>query len=130
MSQDLSTRNSPDGTGDLSPFEETDAAFIEPGPSLPIILVSAACGIAGGVIGLYITYTVLGWELPASVFVAILFLCLGLGLSGAGLTVLTGSRATVANIAMSCGIIAVSVLFFGLCVLVGAVAGALLLAAS
>ncbi len=96
------------------------------GPSLPIILISAAAGIAGGVIGLYITYIVLGWELPAGVFVAVLCASAGLGVSGAGLTALTGARAATANIAMSCALILISVVFLSLCMLSGAIVATLL----
>lgn len=102
--------------------DDADLGFDNSGPSLPIILISAAFGIAGGVIGLYITYAVLGWELPASVFVAVLCASVGLGVSGAGLTALTGTRAAVANIVMSCGLIMISLVFLGLCMVVGALA--------
>ncbi len=127
MSRDLSARNSPDELDNESPYDDFEAAFDDSGPSLPIILISAACGVAFGVIGLYLTYTVAGWELPASVFVAGLAASAGLGIAGAGLTSLTGSRAAVANISMSCGLIAISLVFLGLCMLVGALAATLLL---
>ena len=51
----------------------------------------------------------------------------GLGIAGAGLTSLTGSRAAMANITMSCGLIVISLIFLGLCMLVGALAATLLL---
>jgi len=127
LSRDLSARNSPDELDNESPYDDFEAAFDDSGPSLPIILISAACGVAFGVIGLYLTYTVAGWELPASVFVAGLAASAGLGIAGAGLTSLTGSRAAVANISMSCGLIAISLVFLGLCMLVGALAATLLL---
>lgn len=81
-------------------------------------------------VGLYGTYTVLGWELPASVFVAVLCASAALGVSGAGLTSLTGARAGTANIAMSCGLILVSIVFLGLCMLLGALAATVIVLSS
>jgi len=120
--RDSSARYSPDDSNRAVLQDDADLGFDNSGPSLPIILISAAFGIAGGVIGLYVTYTVLGWELPASVFVAVLCASVGLGVSGAGLTALTGTRAAVANIVMSCGLIMISLVFLGLCMVVGALA--------
>ncbi|HAJ35313.1 MAG TPA: hypothetical protein DCL15_06425 [Chloroflexi bacterium] len=122
MFRDSSARFSPDDSNRAALQDDADLGFDNSGPSLPIILISAAFGIAGGVIGLYVTYTVLGWELPASVFVAVLCASAGLGISGAGLTVLTGTRAAMANIVMSCGLIVLSLVFLGLCMVVGALA--------
>ena len=126
MFRDSSARLSPEDPNRTDLYDNADLDFDDSGPSLPIILISAAVGIAGGVIGLYIFYTLLGWELPASVFVAVLGASTGLGVAGAGLTALTGSRAAVANIVMSCGLIMVSVVFLGLCMLVGALVATLL----
>ncbi len=127
MFQDSSARFSPDDSNHAAQQDDADLGFDNSGPSLPVILLSAAFGIAGGVIGLYATYTVLGWELPASVFVAVLGASAALGVSGAGLTALTGARAAVANIAMSCGLIVLSLFFLGLCMVVGALAATLLM---
>jgi len=127
LSRDLSARNSPDELDNGSPYDDFEADLDDTGPSLPIILISAACGVAFGVIGLYLTYTVSGWDLPISVFVAALGASAGLGIAGAGLTSLSGSRAAVANITMSCGLIVISLVFLGLCMLVGALAATLLL---
>ncbi|BAM00199.1 hypothetical protein CLDAP_21590 [Caldilinea aerophila DSM 14535 = NBRC 104270] len=93
---------------------------------MPIILISAAAGVAGGVIGLYIPYIVLRWGLPASVFVAVFCACVGLGATGAGLTALTGDRAATVNIAMSCGLIVISFAFLGFCMVVGALVATLI----
>ena len=89
MAQDFST-NLPSNSQDesLPPYEEYELEVDETRPSLPIILISAACGIAGGVVGLYVTRIWLGWEVQPSVFVAVLGLSFGLGHSGAGLSVL------------------------------------------
>lgn len=122
MLRDSSARFSPDDPNRAALQDDADLGFDNSGPSLPIILISAAFGIAGGVVGLYATYTVLGWELPASVFVAVLGASTALGISGAGLTALTGTRAAVANIGMSCGLIVLSLFFLGLCMVVGALA--------
>lgn len=131
MFQDSSARFSPEDTDREFPYDDTDSGtdsgFDDSGPSLPIILISAAFGIAGGVIGLYVPYTVLGWALPASVFIAVLCASAGLGVSGAGLTLLTGTRAALANIAMSCGLIVISLVFLSLCMLIGALTATLLM---
>jgi len=102
-------------------FDNADA-----GPSLPIILLSAASAIASGIIILYITYRLLGVEIELSAGIATFGASLALGLTGAGLSLLTGSRAAMSNIAFSCGLIVISVLFLGVCTLVGAVAALLL----
>jgi hypothetical protein len=127
LAQDFST-NLPSDRQDepLPPYEEYELEVDETRPSLPIILISAACGIAGGVVGLYVTRIGLRWELPPSVFVAVLGLSLGLGTAGAGLSLLTGSRAAIANIVFSCGLIGASLVFFALCSLAGALGATLL----
>ncbi len=122
----FSVRTSPEDTDADSPYEDILDGFDDSGPSLPIILISAAAGIAGGVIGLYIPYIVLQWDLPVSVFVAVLCASAGLGATGAGLTALTGDRAATANIAMSCALIVISAAFLGFCVLVGALVATLI----
>lgn len=126
MSRKISARVSPDDTGNDFLYEEIESDFDDSGPSLPIILISAAAGIASGVIGLYITYIVLGWDLPVSVFVAVLCASAGLGVSGATLTALTETKAATANIAMSCGLILISLVFLSLCMLSGAIVATLL----
>lgn len=106
----------------LSELEYTDSA-----PSLAIILISAACGIGFGVIGLYITYQLLGLTIQLSVAAAVFAASLGLGFSGALLSAVTGSRAAVANIFFSCGLVIATGIFFGLCTLVGAIAATFVL---
>lgn len=111
----------------VPPFNEFDPSHDDLRPSLVIILISTAGGLAAGVVGLYATYAVLGWDLQPSVFVAVLAMSLGLGLSGAVLSALTGSRAALANIGFSCGLVVATTLFFGLCTLFGALGATLLL---
>ncbi|MCX6045802.1 MAG: hypothetical protein NT075_11875 [Chloroflexi bacterium] len=96
-------------------------------PSLPIILLSAASGVSAGIIALYITYYLLGLPLEWSVALAILVLSAALGSTGALLSSLTGSRAATSNIAFSCGLIVVTLLFFALCTFVGAMAATFIL---
>ena len=117
---------SPDDLDNDFPYDDRESGFDDSGPSLPIILISAAAGIAGGVIGLYITYIALGWDLPASGVVAVLCASVGLGVSGASLTALTGTKAATANIAMSCALILASLVFLSLCMLSGAIVATLL----
>lgn len=96
-------------------------------PSLPIILLSAASGISAGIIALYITYRTLGLTIQWSVAISVFCLSAALGCTGALLSALTGSRASMANIAFSCGLILVTLLFFTLCTLVGAIAATFIL---
>ena len=128
MAQNFPAQTPPDKQNEsLLPYEEYELEIEETRPSLPIILISAACGIAGGVVSLYITRIALRWEAQPSVFAAVLGLSLGMGAAGAGLSVLTGSRAAIANIVFSCALIGASLLFFALCSLVGALGATLLL---
>ena len=126
MTQDFSARSSPQRPDDFIPPDDDYASELEETrPSLPIILISSACGIAGGVVGLYVTYAALGWAIQASVFVAVLGMSLGLGAAGAGLSALTGSRAAIANIVFSCGLILASFVFLSLCMILGALGATL-----
>jgi hypothetical protein len=127
LAQDPSARSSPERPDVSAPYDEYDLETLNTRPSLPIILISAASGLAVGVVILYSTYSVLAWDVPASVFFAVLGLSLGAGAAGAGLSVLTGSKAAIANIALSCGLILASLAFFGLCMLLGALGATLLL---
>jgi hypothetical protein len=95
-------------------------------PSLPIILFSAASGVSGGVIGLFISYRWLQWGVELSAGLATLALLFSLGISGALLSALTGSRAAPINILFSCGVILLAIFFLALCLLVGALVGTLL----
>jgi hypothetical protein len=87
---------------------------------LPIILFSAASGVASGVIALFITYRWLQWGVEVSAGLATLALLFGLGLSGAILSAATRARAAPVNILFSCGLILLAVFFLALCLLVGA----------
>lgn len=127
MARNVSRPNSPNERDNGSPYDAYDPALDEEQPSLIIILLSAACGVGAGVIGLYVTYTVLGWAAPPSVFVAVLAMSLALGVVGAGLSIVTASRAALKNIVFSCGLVLLAVMFLGLCMVAGAVAAALLL---
>ncbi len=97
------------------------------GPSLPIILMSAASGIAAGVLGLYVAYIALDLNVQVSAAIATLSLCIALGVSGSFFTSLTGSRAATGNIALSCGLVLLVLVFFGLCTLTGALFASLIL---
>ena len=109
----------------------TDYAHLQPesneGPSLSIILISAACGMAGGVFGLYISYGVLGWRISLSAGLTTLGLLVGLGLSGAALTAATGERGAVVNMVFSCTLVALVVLFMTMCAVAGAAVATLLM---
>jgi hypothetical protein len=127
LAQDSPARNSPERQDYNAPYDEYDVEEPTARPSLPIILISAAAGIAGGVVALYVTYLVLGLDVPISVFFAVLGLSFGVGVAGTGLSLLTRSKAAIANIVFSCGLILASLAFFGLCTLFGALGATLLL---
>lgn len=95
-------------------------------PSLPIILFSAASGVSGGVIAFFVSYRWLEWGVELSAGLATLALLFSLGISGAILSALTGSRAAPVNIFFSCGVILLAIVFLALCLLVGALIGTLL----
>lgn len=95
-------------------------------PSLPVILVSAACGMGGGVLGLYFSYALFDWPVVWVAATTTLTLLFCLGLSGALMSAATGSRAAPANILFSCGLIVAAALFLGLCLTIGALAATLL----
>lgn len=115
------------------PYQSTDEStytsptLITSGPSIAIILLSAASAIAGFIIALYVSYRELAFSIEASAAIATLFASASLGVTGAALSAVTQSRAATSNIAFSCGLILISLLFFGLCLLVGAVAALLLI---
>ena len=111
------------GTSDLG-YHLTAAGS---SPSLAIILMSAAIGLAGGIIGLYVAYIVLDLSVQLSAAVATLCLSAALGITGAGLSSLTRSRAATANIAFSCGLILLATVLFGFCTLAGALAATFVL---
>ena len=96
-------------------------------PSLPIILFSAAGGVAGGVITLYVAYERMGLRPELSAALATLGLLFSLGISGALLSAATGSWSAPVNILFSCGVILLVMVFLGLCLLVGALAGTVLI---
>lgn len=114
------------GPDDL-PAELDEVGDTRFGPSLPIILFSAASGVSGGVIGLYAAYALIGLGIELSVGIATLSLLFALGISGAVLSALSGSRAAPVNILFSCGLILLAIMLLALCALAGALAGTLLL---
>ena len=127
-------------TPDLYPndlFEETDDLLYADaldeqegpgsGPSLPIILISAACGVAGGILGLYISYGMLGLGPAISAGLATVALLFCLGGSGAVLTAATGARGAAINMLFSCSLIALVLLFMAMCMVTGATLATLLL---
>ncbi|MEM7130870.1 MAG: hypothetical protein AAF702_31405 [Chloroflexota bacterium] len=113
-----------EGLLDLEPeaFTVQDTA-----PSAPIILLSAAFGLICGMIGLFLMYAVNGYTLELSIGVGLICLSIGLIFSSVGLTTLAGSSALVSNLAFGCGVIVISVMFFALCTLSGALAATLII---
>ena len=78
---------------ELAQAENLDAdEFVEPlpqGPSLPIILLSAASAIAGFITALYIAYSELAFSIEASAAIATFFASAVLGITGAALSAIT-----------------------------------------
>jgi hypothetical protein len=108
------------------PLFDHDAELDLPaGPSLPIILFSAACGVGAGVIVFYIAYRMLMLSLPLSAGITTLLLLAVLSVVAGGLSALARSN-PMANIVFGCGLIVLTVSFFGFCSLVGAFAAILL----
>ena len=97
------------------------------GPSLPIILFSAACGLSAGIIGLYFAYELFILTLPASAAFGTLVALAVLASVAAVGTQLLDSKAYVPNISLSCGLLVLSTLFFCVCTLSGAVIATLIL---
>jgi VIT1/CCC1 family predicted Fe2+/Mn2+ transporter len=96
-------------------------------PSLPIILISASLGVAAAIAAFFLGHEVARLSLEWSVAVSVLALCFGLGVSGALLSSITGSRAALANISLSCLAVALVLLFFGSCLVLGALAATFLI---
>jgi hypothetical protein len=111
---------------DLDVFDSAEIVERRQTPSLPIILFSAACGVSGGVIALFISFRWLQWGVELSAGVATLALLFSLGISGAILSAATGSRAAPINILFSCGVILLAMFFLALCLLGGALFGTVL----
>jgi hypothetical protein len=111
---------------DLNVLESDEMTEQQHAPSLPIILFSAASGIAGAVIALFISYRWLQWGVELSAGLATLALLFSLGISGAVLSALIGSRAAPVNILFSCGLILLALLFLALCLLMGALVSTVL----
>lgn len=110
------------------PAQEADTFSVgTTSPSLPIILLSAASAIAGGVIALYLAYREFALSIELSAAIATFVASVAMGVTGAIFSALTGSRAATSNIAFSCGLILISLLFMGICALVGAAAALFLL---
>ncbi|NJN81383.1 MAG: hypothetical protein HC802_03285 [Caldilineaceae bacterium] len=129
-------RENPDQESDSSydahfsyELAEFDDHVRQTAPSLSIILISAACGIGGGAIGLYVAYQLPGLGIELSAGLAALMLCFSVGIVGALLSAITDSRAALANIAFSCGLIGLVAIFFALCSLIGAFFATLILSA-
>lgn len=98
----------------------------ETAPSLPIILFSAASGVAGGAIGLYASFVVLELGSVVSAGIGMLALLFSLGVSGAILSAATRTKGAPVNIVFSCVVVILATLFMGVCVMAGAVLAALL----
>ena len=118
----------------LYSWPESDSDFSYSGneerdvsPSLPIILLSAACGLGVGMLGFYLGYSILHLGVSWSAAIATFGLLGGVAVVAGVLTVASRSQALLSNIGFSCGLIVMSMLFLGLCTLVGAIVATLVL---
>ncbi len=82
--------------------------------------------MAGGVLGLYISYGLLGLGTALSAGAATLGLLFGLGVSGAVLSAATGERGALINMAFSCTVVLLVILFMAMCAVGGAAIATLL----
>ena len=96
------------------------------GDRVGVAWISSACGIAGGVIGLYISYGLLDLSIAFSAGFTTLGLLFGMGISGAALSATTGERGAVVNMVFSCTLIMLIIMFMTTCAVVGAVIATLL----
>lgn len=96
-------------------------------PSAPIILLSAAAGLLFGMIAFYLAYQLLWLRAEIATGISLIALFIGLAITSIGLSNLTHSTAMVSNLTFSCGLILLSVLFFGLCIVTGALGATVLL---
>ena len=114
---------------DFNPEEIADTADEEfmayplpASPSLPAILLTAAFAIACAAVSLYIAHWPLGYDLRASSVLAVWVLCVTFGPLGFVCSQWVGSPTIGRNIGLGCGLTLVTLLFFGLCGLMGALA--------
>lgn len=109
----------------LSEFELPH--YRDSAPSAPIILLGAAAGLLCGMIGFYVSYQIIGIGIELTTAVALIALFIGLTVSSIGLSSLASSSALMSNLAFSCGLVVLSVLFFGLCIVSGALGATILM---
>lgn len=121
-------------SGNLNPWSESLADIeselghsSDPTPSIPIILLSSAFGLVCGMIGLFLSYGVVGFGVEWSVAACMISTFVGLAVSSIGLSILSESSAYLGNLLFGCGLIVLSVLFFTLCTVAGALASAIIL---
>lgn len=126
MAQDFFQPDDFDQLEDVGLFERAFEEEDPPRISWPIIFFSTACGAGLGILALYVAYRIIQLPLPWSAGLATLCMIGVLGGMSAGLSILTRAH-TLANVALSCGLIVVTLFFFGLCSFVGALAATLLL---
>lgn len=96
-------------------------------PSLPIIFISAACGIAASIFGFYLAYTMGHLSAQISAALATLSLLAALSGSAAWLSGLNESHDALANISFSCAFVVLVLLLFGGCALAGSLLASVLL---
>jgi hypothetical protein len=91
-------------------------------PSPPAVLLSATFGICCIGLALYLCHWVLGFDLGSSAAMAGIVLILLFGPLGILASLLVGSAAVEQNVGYGCGLTLVTLAFFAVCALVGAMA--------
>lgn len=118
------------------PLNGTDITFLQAldevddhdeGPSLPVILFSTVSGISCGVIALYVGFSMLQLNVQLTAAVATLGLLFGMGVSGAAMSAVTGTRGAATNMLFSCVATVLVLLFMSVCMVLGAVSATLLI---
>lgn len=97
-------------------FSEEEASDA---PSLPVIILSAAFGLAAGAIALYLCYEIFYLIAPISIGLALLAMLSVIGFTASFFSAMAGLRSTFLNVTLSCGLVLFLLIFFGFCVLTG-----------
>jgi hypothetical protein len=120
--QNIAIQHSTVGAADDDLFPHLIEEEHESSPSLPAILLSAAFGISFAGLVLYLGHWVFGFDLASSAVGAFICLIVLFGPLGIVASLLVGSAAVEQNVGYGCGLTVVTLAFFAVCALVGAMA--------
>lgn len=91
-------------------------------PSLPAIFLTATFALLSAGITFYVAHRVLAFDLVDSFVLTLIGLTLLFGPLGIAASLLVGSPALAQNVGYGCGLMIVALLFFAVCLVVGALA--------